>query len=106
MNQLFQNLISNAIKFRRDTPPKVEISYKEKGDKWIFSVKDNGIGIKSEYFDKIFVIFQRLNQKKDYKGTGIGLAVSKKIIERHHGEIWVKSKKGKGSNFYFSLPKR
>ena len=105
MIQLVQNLISNAIKFRGEETPRIHISGEVKADKWIFSVSDNGIGMESKYFDRIFVIFQRLHKKDKYGGTGIGLSVCKKIIQRHSGKIWVESEPGKGSTFYFSIPK-
>ncbi len=101
--QLFFNLIANAIKFRSESQPKIHITWKREADKYLFSIKDNGIGIKAEYFEKIFVIFQRLNSKAKYAGTGIGLAICKKIVERHEGEIWVESELNKGSNFYFTF---
>ncbi|MCR4336345.1 MAG: ATP-binding protein [Candidatus Omnitrophica bacterium] len=105
MIQLFQNLIGNAIKFKRPgVKSKVHISAENKGGMWIFSVEDNGVGIEPEYFDRIFDIFRRLHSHSDYAGTGIGLAICKKIIEYHHGQIWVQSILGKGSTFYFSLP--
>ncbi|WP_414469206.1 sensor histidine kinase [Methanobacterium sp. ACI-7] len=106
--RLFQNLITNSIKFRKpDEPLKIHISYqKDKNiNEYVFSVKDNGIGIEEQYFDRIFTIFQRLHTRDEYKGTGIGLAVVKKIVERHGGRIWVESEYGKGSTFYFTLPK-
>ncbi|MHA1823444.1 MAG: PAS domain S-box protein [Promethearchaeota archaeon] len=104
--QLLQNLISNAIKFHKeDETPVVHISAKLQKNQWIFSVRDNGIGIDSQYFDRIFIIFQRLHKKDEFGGTGIGLAICKKIIERHGGKIWVESELGKGSTFYFSIPK-
>ena len=103
IGQLFQNLISNAIKFRSEKKPQIIISGEKKNDDYIFSVKDNGIGIKSEYMEKIFVIFQRLNSREKYPGTGIGLSICKKIVERHGGKIWVESEPGKGSTFYFTL---
>jgi light-regulated signal transduction histidine kinase (bacteriophytochrome) len=105
MIQLLQNLISNAIKFRSEESPRINVSGDLKADKWIFSVSDNGIGIDSKNFDRIFIIFQRLHKKEEYSGTGIGLAVCKKIIQRHRGKIWVESELGKGSTFYFSIPK-
>ncbi len=107
MNQLFQNLISNAIKFRKpDTAPVVNISAKHAGNEWLFSVSDNGIGIDKEFSDKIFVIFQRLHNSSDYPGTGIGLAICKRIIEKLGGHLWVESEEGKGSTFNFTVPDR
>lgn len=103
ISQLFQNLIENAIKFKRDTSPRIFISGKKVNDEYLFSVKDNGIGIKSEYLDRIFVIFQRLNNKAKYPGTGMGLAICKKIVERHNGKIWAESEIDKGSTFYFTI---
>ena len=105
MIQLMQNLISNAIKFRNEEPPRIHVSGEVKADKWIFSVSDNGIGMDSKFFDRIFVIFQCLHVKDKYGGTGIGLAVCKKIIQRHGGKIWVESEIGKGSTFYFTISK-
>jgi len=102
--QVFSNLISNAIKFRGDNKPEIHIAARQEGEKWIFSVRDNGIGIDPEYKDRIFMIFKRLHSKKKYPGTGIGLAICKKVIEQHGGEIWVESEPGKGSAFCFSLP--
>lgn len=104
---LFQNLLSNAIKFGKpDTTPHVSIDAIETDDFWQFEVKDNGIGIKEEYQQKIFIIFQRLNKKDDYEGTGIGLAHCMKIVSLHGGELWVESTFGEGSSFYFTLPKK
>ncbi|MES2285100.1 MAG: PAS domain S-box protein [Bacteroidota bacterium] len=105
INQLFQNLIQNAIKFRNDNNPEIDISCIEEKDDYLFSVKDNGIGIQTEYIDKIFVIFKRLNSREKYEGTGMGLAICKKIVERHGGKIWVESEFGKGSTFYFTIKK-
>jgi PAS domain S-box-containing protein len=105
LQQLMQNLIGNALKYKSDKPPVVEIGCEEEANRFVFFVKDNGIGINSKYFEKIFVVFQRLHPIDNYSGTGIGLAICKKIVERHHGEIWVASEEGKGSTFYFSLPK-
>lgn len=105
MIQLFQNLIGNAIKFRSDQTPHIQIDYSENEKNYIFSVSDNGIGMEKEYTDKIFVIFQRLHNRTEYDGTGIGLSICKKIVEQHHGNIWVESQSNKGSTFYFSIPK-
>ncbi len=102
--QLFQNLISNAIKFRGKEPPRIHLSAACQGCEWLFAVRDNGIGLDPQYADRIFVIFQRLHTTAEYPGTGIGLAICKKIIERHSGRIWVESQVGQGATFYFTLP--
>ncbi|HXU83426.1 MAG TPA: ATP-binding protein [Polyangia bacterium] len=105
LGQLFRNLVSNAIKFRRDEPPRIEVRADLVGAEWRFAVRDNGIGIEPKHFDRIFIIFQRLHGR-DRAGTGIGLAVCKKIVERHGGQIWLESEPGAGSVFYFTLPAR
>ena len=104
ITQVFQNLISNALKYRKEESPIVTIKSQQKQELWEFSVADNGIGISPEFHHKIFGIFQRLHTRVEYPGSGIGLALCKKIIERHRGSIWLKSALGTGSTFHFTLP--
>jgi len=102
---VFQNLIGNALKFRGEQPPRITVSWADAGDEWEFSVADNGIGIEPEYADRIFVIFQRLHPKDAYPGTGIGLAMCRKIVEYHGGRIWLDTSVDSGTVFRFTLPK-
>lgn len=111
MVQILQNLIGNAIKYRGERVPKIHVSVlqntnDQNGEEWIFSVADNGIGIDSKYFDRIFQIFQRLHGRQEYEGTGIGLAICKRILQQQGGRIWVESEPEQGSIFHFSLPLR
>ncbi len=104
LTQLFQNLIGNAIKFRDDRRPEIQIQAEHAAGEIIFSVRDNGIGIAPEYFERVFGVFQRLNPRREYSGTGIGLAICKKIVERHGGRIWIESSLGEGTSFRFAIP--
>jgi PAS domain S-box-containing protein len=106
LSQVFQNLVSNALKFHGQAPPAVHIGAQRRGAEWVFSVRDNGIGIDPQYHERIFVIFQTLHPRDQYPGTGIGLALCKRIVERHGGSIWVQSALGEGATFYFTIPDR
>ena len=103
--QVLQNLIGNALKFRSRAAPRIHVGATEKPDRWEIEVRDNGIGIEPQYFERIFMVFQRLHNKGEYPGTGIGLAIVKKVVERHGGLVRVESKPGEGSAFIFTLPK-
>jgi light-regulated signal transduction histidine kinase (bacteriophytochrome) len=106
LGQLLQNLIGNSLKFRSNSVPRIHVGIKASAHEWTVEVKDNGIGIEPQYYERIFMVFQRLFNKGEYPGTGIGLAICKKVVERHGGRIWVESRPGDGSSFYFTLPKR
>jgi light-regulated signal transduction histidine kinase (bacteriophytochrome) len=102
--QVLQNLISNAIKYRRDEPLVIRVSAKRTGTQWVFAVQDNGRGFDPQFADRIFGLFQRLHGREVTQGTGMGLSIARKIVERHGGRIWAESTEGKGSTFFFSLP--
>jgi light-regulated signal transduction histidine kinase (bacteriophytochrome) len=104
LSQLFQNMIGNAVKFRAATPPRIQIEARLHERKWMFSVRDNGIGIEMRHAERIFQMFQRLHERSKYEGSGIGLAIAKRIVERHGGRISVQSEPGVGTTFYFTLP--
>ena len=106
MMELFQNLIGNAIKFHGREPPRVHISSRQSGSEWVFSVRDNGIGIDPKYMDRIFTIFERLNPSSEYPGSGIGLAICKRAVDRHGGRIWCESEPGEGTTFFFTVRKQ
>jgi light-regulated signal transduction histidine kinase (bacteriophytochrome) len=105
ITELFINLVNNALKYHGDQAPEIEVGYSDEQDHHRFYVKDNGIGISTQNFERIFIMFQRLHAKDQYPGTGIGLALCKKIADVHKGKIWVESAPEKGSTFYFSIPK-
>jgi light-regulated signal transduction histidine kinase (bacteriophytochrome) len=104
LGQLFQNLLANALKYRGPEPPRIRMSAERREEEWLFSVCDNGIGIDPQYARRVFVLFERLHADREYPGTGIGLAICKRIVERHGGRIWVESELGKGAAFRFTIP--
>lgn len=104
LGQLFQNLVGNGIKFRGERRPAIQVDASRSNGEWVFSVADNGIGIEPEHRDQIFDVFKRLHGRGEYEGTGIGLALCRRIVERHGGRIWVESTLGEGATFYFTIP--
>jgi light-regulated signal transduction histidine kinase (bacteriophytochrome) len=102
--QLLLNLIANGLKYHSDQPPRIHVSAEKQTDDWCVAVCDNGIGIEAKYYPQIFEIFRRLHTQQEYPGTGIGLAICRRVVERHKGQIWVESEPGKGSTFYFTIP--
>ena len=104
MVRLFQNLIGNSLKFRGEGRPEIHVGARREDSRWVMWVRDNGIGIDPQYFGKIFQVFQRLHTREKYPGTGVGLSICRRIVERHEGQIWVESQGGQGATFYFSLP--
>jgi light-regulated signal transduction histidine kinase (bacteriophytochrome) len=104
LQQVFQNLIGNALKYRSQDSPRIHVSANLRGSAWCFSVQDNGIGIDPQYKEKIFGVFKRLHQDQKYSGTGIGLAICQRVVERYGGRIWVESEPGKGATFFFTVP--
>jgi len=104
MVQVFQNLLGNAIKFRDHQRPRIHVGVKRQPSEWVFSVQDNGIGIDPQFASRIFEIFQRLHDRDQYPGSGIGLAITKKIVERHGGRIWIESQLKQGATFFFTIP--
>jgi len=103
--QILQNLIGNAIKYRSDAPPKIHVSAREQDNAWLFSVQDNGMGIDPKYHEQVFGLFKRLHSGAKYSGTGIGLAICKKLVERYGGRIWLQSEAGQGTTFFFTIPR-